>query len=290
MDTGAGSSTIPNFTSNFPVDFATYRQPASTSSWYNSSRLTAGKELKFDGTNAETSWSKLVFDSNTGWQNHSGHGSSFQSWMWKRHAGFDCIVYQGDGVSTGRNIPHSLNAIPEMMIVKGRGPDAANWYVYHKAMGNGRAINLETTDNQSSESQARWNSTTPTSTHFSIGINPNTSNNNYLALLFSSVENISKVGSYSGSNSSQEISLGFQPRFVIIKKYINSSGGEHTGWYVLDTTRGWGSGNDEYLKLNSSNAQVSEDVGAPTSTGFTLTGGEEAYNSSGSSYLYYAHA
>ena len=105
-------------------------------------------------------------------------------------------------------------------------------------------------------------------------------------MLFASVDGISKVGSYSGSDSSQTITLGFQPRFVIIKNYE-----QQAHWYVLDTTRGWASGNDEYLELDTNDAQVGTvDFGAPTSTGFTLTGGNEAFNESGKSFIYYAHA
>ena len=58
-------------------------------------------------------------------------------------------------------------------------------------------------------------------------------------------------------------------------------------WAVLDTTRGWGSGNDQRLHLNSDAAQNSQDWGAPTSTGFTVSGG---YHNNGDNVIYYAHA
>ena len=103
-------------------------------------------------------------------------------------------------------------------------------------------------------------------------------------MLFASVDGISSVGSYSGSSSAVTVTTGFQPRFVIIKNSTDSG-----DWFVLDTTRGWGSGNDNYLMLQDTDAQGSLDVGAPTSTGFTVNsvGG---FNSSGQKYIYYAHA
>ena len=62
-------------------------------------------------------------------------------------------------------------------------------------------------------------------------------------------------------------------------------------WYVLDTLRGWASGVDPYLAINSNSAQGgSSDWGAPISTGFTLTGNNFAWNDSGYNYIYYAHA
>ena len=103
-------------------------------------------------------------------------------------------------------------------------------------------------------------------------------------MLFASVEGISKVGYYNGSSSTQTITTGFQPRFVILR---NIGGGY---WFVLDTTRGWGSGNDAYMWLDGNNAQLTDhDFGAPTSTGFTLTV-LGSYNDANEKYIYYAHA
>ena len=105
-------------------------------------------------------------------------------------------------------------------------------------------------------------------------------------MLFSSVTGISKVGSYAGSGSTQTITTGFQPRFLIVRPRDNS-----LPWYTLDTTRGWASGNDEYLRLNTTDAQVGTmDWGEPTATGFTMAGSAAANNESGLNYIYYAHA
>ena len=101
MDTGNNSSTIPAFDSGFPVDFALMRQPATSESWYTGARLmsgpTGGRYLKTDSTSAQNTniESNWVFDSNTGWV--KSYSSSYQSWMWKRHAGFDVVAYKGNG-------------------------------------------------------------------------------------------------------------------------------------------------------------------------------------------------
>ena len=57
-----------------------------------------------------------------------------------------------------------------------------------------------------------------------------------------------------------------------------------------DTTRGWASGNDQLLMIDSSSAQVASDFGVPTSSGFTLTGDSGAFNENNKNYIYYAHA
>ena len=133
-----------------------------------------------------------------------------------------------------------------------------------------------------------WNSTAPTATQFTVGTNDRVNKNDdgCLAILFASVTGISKVGYYSGSNSSQTITTGFQPRYCFIKKVDSTQ-----GWVVLDTVRGWASGNDPRLELNQNVAQNDNtDFGAPTSTGFSLAGATGKCNQSGGKFIYYAHA
>ena len=106
-----------------------------------------------------------------------------------------------------------------------------------------------------------------------------------MAILFASIDKISKIGNYSGNGSSgQTISTGFQPRFLMIRRVDTAS-----NWLILDTTRGWGSGDDKYMLLNGSGAQGDYEVGAPVSNGFTLVGNND-YNNSSGEYIYYAHA
>ena len=282
MDTGAGSSTIPNFDSGFPVDLSLIRNPTSSASWWAGTRLTSRKEIKVNGIDVPVTWQYGVYDSNVGWQNYSGHGSSEMSWMWKRHAGFDVMTYMGNG-SSGRTFAHSLGRTPEMMWLRGMGPNQANWYVYHKDLDNPnrRVLHLETIDGQLSESTGRFNDTSPTATAFTIGVNSNNNNDRHIVMLFASVEGISKVGSYSGPGGVVTITTGFQPRFIMVKK-TNGAG----GWHVFDTTRGMGSGNDPLLYLNTNGAQITVDYVTPSSTGWSTTSG----NLSEGDYIYYAHA
>jgi len=289
MDTGAGSSTMPNFDSGFPVDFQFALDPSlSNEPRYVGWRLTQGKNLYLNTADAESSASDYQYDSNVGWNNGSW-GSGVQSWMWKRYAGLDVVAYTGNGTA-GRQISHSLNKTIEMMWVKSRD-GTYDWAVYHKGLNGGTNpqnyyLRVNTTGSESTVG-AIWNDTAPTSSVFSIASNNkvNKSGDKYIALLFASVDGISKVGSYSGSSSEQTITLGFQPRFVIIKQISGSK-----DWVVLDTLRGWGSSSDNWLKLNTNTAQGSYNFGAPTSTGFTLTPESSYVSGSGNEFIYYAHA
>ena len=287
MDAGAGSSTIPNYVSNFPVDFAFENYLSGSQSWFTSARLMAEKYIETNTTTGESSTNAYVFDSNVGWFANSGSGSSYQSWMWKRGASFDVVCWKGQNVQPGV-IPHSLGKIPEMMWLRNRS--GGDWEVYHKGLNGGSSpetwsIKLNESDLEINTS--RWYSTLPTSTHFTVTKNNfNVSNENYIAMLFASVDGISKVGYFPGSNSAQTITTGFQPRFLIIRKTDQSS-----SWWVLDTTRGWSSGNDNYLGLNNNGADNNNfDFADVTSNGFTVSANNYETNRNGQNLIYYAHA
>ena len=297
MATGNSSSTIPSFTSNFPVDFVFNKQPASTSNWEVMARLIQGQYLKTNTTDAEASYSDATFDSNVGCISNSGYTSNNQAYMWKRHAGFDVVCYKGNGNNTdGANAhAHSLGKVPEMIWIKSRSGGAnsgsTHWSVSHKGLNGGSNpwhLVLRLNENVAEGSLSNFGNTPPTSTHFYVGEPGNGRTNDdgadVIAFLFASVDGISKVGSYDGSASEQTITTGFQPRFVIIKR-VNVSG----NWVVMDTTRTWGSGNDDYLFLDTDTAQLDTEMGAPTSTGFTVST-HGFVSGSGNKFIYYAHA
>ena len=291
MDTGNGSSTIPAFDSGFPVDLALLRLTASTSNWFTTPRIMGDNYLLTDANSAQGSTSpSFDKDSNVGWAQNSVYGTVYQSWMWKRGAGFDTVAYTGNGVD-GRWIPHSLNAVPEMIWVK-RRDTTGQWIVGHIGLDGGTApwthyLTLETADAEGD--YPLFYDTAPTSTYFTVGghaeVNGNT--NKFITMLFSSVAGISKCGYYTGTGSDHTITVGFEPRLVIIKK-INSA--SNSDWVLFDSLRGIGSGNDPILELNQSAAQDNFDVMDKTSTAFTILGSFAKGNASGDKYIYYAHA
>ena len=298
MDTG--NSSYPSFTSNFPVDFGVLRQPATSENWWNGTRLAGEHALRFNGTEAEVNDANITFDRNDGWYGGGGtnKNSNYQSWMWKRGAGFDVVAYKGNGTA-GHQIRHNLSTTPEMMWVRSR-TEVFDWYVYHSGVYSpygpadspqNYALRLNL-NSGILDNNTYWNDTAPTSTHFTVGSANavNEDNKHHIAMLFSSVTGISKVGTYTGNHAAREITTGFQPRFLIIK---GQGTGTDNEWVVFDTTRGWASGVDNYLVLNLMDAQTNAlDGGQPTSTGFTLTGGDDyrRWNDYGVRYIYYAHA
>ena len=290
LDAGAGSSTIPNFDSTFPVDFAMARTLNTTDDWNAGARILGPNYAKPNTSDAWSSAASFLWDSNVGWNSYSGWGSSSQSWMWRRGQGFDLVTYTGSG--TAMNLDHSLSVTPEMIWVKCRSI-TKDWPVYHKGLNGGSSpedyLLLLNEDVIEEDDANVWNDTAPTATNFTIGTSSktNSSSQEYIAMLFSSVTGISKVGSYTGTGSEMSITTGFQPRFVIIRRSDSGS----RNWLVFDTVRGWAAGNDAEINLNKNEAQnTMYDFGAPTSTGFTVKAVNDDINVNGGNYIYYAHA
>ncbi len=133
--------------------------------------------------------------------------------------------------------------------------------------------------------------TVPTSTQLSYGIytDINASGQVYVASLFATVAGVSKVGSYTGTGSNVDVDCGFSAgaRLVIIKR--TDSNGD---WYVYDSARGIVTGNDPYIFLNDSSAEVTgTDYIDPLSSGFTVTSSAPAgLNASGGTYIFLAIA
>ena len=287
MDAGNNSQTIPAFDSGWPVDFATSKYLVGADNWITGSRLTGKEYLRLNQNNGQTQWSGMVWDSNVGW--NQTRDTDYQSWMWKRGQSFDVVTYTGNEAPS--QIPHSLGRPPEMIWTKVRSA-SVDWTCWHKGLNGGtnaqnywiKLNNVATAE----ISDATVFGTLPTSSVFYLGsgYEANYASEPLIAMLFASVDGISKCGYYDGSASEQTITTGFQPRFVIIKSNSNAS----EPWVVLDTLRGWGAGNDKWLKLNEDVTSVTNNnCGAPISTGFTVTN-DGGWNYQGRKYIYYAHA
>jgi hypothetical protein len=217
-------------------------------------------------------------------------GRTYVGWQFKRAPSFfDVCCYTGTG--SAQALTHNLTVVPEMMIVKRRdSATAGSWFVYASFIGNGGYLALNDTTAVDYWINI-WNDTTPTSTQFTVGSYLSQSGGTHVAYLFATCAGVSKVGSYTGTGSTQTINCGFTggARFVLIK--ASSTTGN---WYVWDTARGIVSGNDPYLWLNSpyASAEVTNTDWVDTaSTGFELSNaGGNLANSNGVSYIFLAIA
>ena len=228
-------------------------------------------------------------------QNNFDQGLSSSSqirYNFKRAPGFfDVVAYTG--TSSVQNVAHNLGVPPELIIAKnrtGRPSSDGHWQVYDKfnTATNYMALNLNA---QSNSFSGAWNNTEPTSSVFTLGtLNwVNVSGEPNVAYLFASCPGVSKVGSYTGTGADLNVDCGFSAgaRFILIKR--TDSAGD---WYVWDSARGIVAGNDPYLLLNSTAAEVtSTDYIDPLSSGFTVTSSAPAaINASGGTYIFLAIA
>lgn len=216
------------------------------------------------------------------------NGDSYVNWAWREsaQAGFDIVTYTGNGAN--RTIAHSLGVAPSMMIVKRRNGTGTQWAVYHQAIGNTNTIYLNLTNAQASQ-PAFWNSTTPTSTVFSLGTDAtvNGSADIYVAYLFAEVPGFSRFGSYTGNGSTDGpfVFCGFRPRWVMIKR-TDSTG----NWQIVDTARSAANAMPNILRPNTSDSEGVTDVVDNLANGFKLRIADGFWNASGGTYIFAAFA
>ena len=295
-------------TNGFPIDLqiSSFRTLAGENRYWrdrlrgyptSASSGTGSPELESNSTVAENQ-SATVFSYN--WNNTGAISGDYPStggpfpqvqWLFGRAPGFfDEVCYTGTGVA--RTVNHNLGVAPELILLKCRNA-VAFWPVYAAPLGTTKYLSLNQVNGASSDTGgAYWNNTSPTSSVFSLGIGGPASNSNgntYVAYLFATCAGVSKVGSYTGTGTTQQINCGFTggARFVLIKR-TDSTG----DWYVWDTARGIVSGNDPYLLMNSTAAEVTTtDYIDPVSSGFEISStAPAAINASGGSYIYLAIA
>jgi hypothetical protein len=245
---------------------------------YVGSRLTGRKAMTSNTSNSEATYGNSFFTDV--WQHNDGvqpslFGSSTAAyWLWKRAPSFfDVVAYTGNSTA-GRTVSHNLGVAPEMIWVKARN-QTYEWAVHHKDVGFSNILYLNLTN---AEASNPYFISASSDTDFTTGYSgltsaySNQSGTNYIAYLFASLDNVSKVFSAtksSGSDASVNCGFSAGPRFVLLKR-TDSTG----DWYVWDSERGIVSGNDPYLLLNSTAAEVtSTDYIDPTSNGFTIVNG-----------------
>jgi len=282
-----GTPSPPSWYSGFVTDFGIWKDRTGGAS--NSfSRLTGDKELELNSTGAQSTDATAKFDYMTGFGTASGsQDTTLISWNFRRAPSYmDVVCYTGDG-NTPQTVNHNLGVIPELAIVKKRS-STGDWGVT-TLNRPAKLLNLNS-DAAETTDFAIALATYSTATTINVRNDIYTSSGaTFVVYLFATCAGVSKVGSYTGNGSSQTINCGFTggARFVLIKR-TDSTG----DWMVSDSARGIVSGNDPYLELNNTNAEVTgEDWLDTDSTGFVVNevSGSNA-NTSSATYIFLAIA
>lgn len=220
-------------------------------------------------------------------------GNTFINYFFRRAPGFfDVVCYTGTGVA--RTINHNLGVAPELYILKRRAGGVSDWFVNGSVLGSATDNYIYLNSNLTKNTVTNiW--TTPTSTTFGFGTGAPTSagfnatGSTYVAYLFATLPGVSKVGSYTGTGTTKQIDCGFTggARFVLIKR-TDSTG----DWYLWDSARGIGVGNDPYWLVNTSAAEItSTDYINTYSAGFEIRStAPTAINGIGGTFIFLAIA
>jgi len=221
------------------------------------------------------------------------------AWSWKQAPKFFDIQTWTGNATAGRTVSHDLGSVPGMIIVK-RTDGSGNWAVYHRKVDGGTApetysLFLDATNAQTD--RIYWNDTAPTSTTITLGADGTVNGNNqtYVAYIFAHNDgdgpggnDIIKCGNYTGNGSTTgpEVNLGFEPQFIMIKRYNATA-----NWTIVDTVRGiTQDGDDPYLQPNRSDLEFDGAYIRTLTTGFQPRATSAQFNASGSTYVYMAIA
>ena len=272
----------------------------------------ANKKIKPNTTEAETTTTQELssFDLDgfsLGTENGvNASSTNFASWSWKAGgtassntdgsitssvsanttSGFSIVSYTGTGSTA--TVGHGLGSTPKMMILRNLS-EVKNWVVYHHILGNAQALKLNTTD-ASASGLSNFNSTSPTSSVFTVGdsSNTNSSGQNMIAYCFAEKQGYSKFGSYVGNGSTDGtfVYTGFKPAFVILK--ASSAAGQN--WMMFDNKRNEFNVMNKKLYADNALAEETSDYLDFTSNGYKLKTTSSDGNGSGTTYIYMAFA
>jgi len=277
----------------------------------------AGKTLFSNETGAEfnfdsyfTAFTSDGFNLALGGGSFNTSSGSYVAWNWKANgsgstntagsitstvsanttSGFSVVTYTGTG-SAGATVGHGLGAVPSMVIVKNRG-SAVAWAVWHTSIANTEYLVLNTAGAVATGA-TWWNSTTPTSTVFSIGTSTstNTSATTYVAYAFASIAGYSAFGSFTGNASTDGpfVFTGFRPAYILLKNTDPSFG---VNWVVIDIARNTSNVANRRLYPNLSDAEdpLSNAGIDILSNGFKIRTTDGALNGNGAKTIYAAFA
>mgnify|MGYP001428134417 CR=1 FL=1 len=263
----------------------------------------------------ESSFSGFTFDSDGFTVGSSGqansNGETLVAWGWKANggtttsntngsitstvqanttAGFSIVTYAGNNAGSA-TIGHGLDSAPQLIFVKGRNVSAGWPTMFNDGSYSNYGIRLNESGVDTNNATVFFNNTAPTDSVFSVGSADEVNDGyNYVAYCFHSVDGYQKVGHYTGTgNLYQQVNLGFQARFIMVKK-VSPSGDR---WLMADTSRHAAANNDAFLDATSTLSE--RDFNCTNgisfnSDNFVINTTDGSFNTNGGKYIYLAIA
>jgi hypothetical protein len=195
-------------------------------------------------------------------------------------AGFSIVKFTISNPASSQTIGHGLGGAPELIISKSTS-DSGDWYTYHKDVGTGKYLTLNSTSTETSYANGF---STVNSTVWQQYFRSDAES--HVAYLFRSITGYQKIGSYSGNqslNTANQINFGFTPRFVLIKNTTNTN----SQWMLFDSVRT--NGMALYANQVSTESDYTTDL-LLSSQGLEFKSTNINVNQSGATYIYLAIA
>ena len=272
---GQGSNiTDAQYTSGSTVDLTAF----------NSNGFSLGAISQWDCNNNGYTFVGWQWQAGQGTNVTNTNGSITSTVSVNTTAGFSIVTYTATGANA--TVGHGLGVAPSMIIFRQRNA-VRGWPVYHRSLGASTTIYLNVS-NASNADSTIFNATSPTSSVFSLGASSDSNNGSMLAYCWAEIAGFSKFGSYTGNGSTDGpfIYLGFQPKYVLIKR-TNAA----NSWVVLDEGRNLYNLTQNSLYPDLTAAEESGVMGADfLANGFKLRLTPTEINGSGSTYIYAAFA
>jgi hypothetical protein len=249
---------------------------------FNSNGFTIGNDVAINGSSSNE-YAAWCWKAGNGTSTNTS-GSVNSTVSVNSAGGFSVIQFTPPSTETSFTAGHGLSSAPEFAIFRSVGYSTYP-PVMHTSLPTATSY-LRLNSNATYSTTSGPLSGAPTSSVLNLSASnfgPIKTSSPTICYAFHSVSGVSKFGSYTGNGqpSGTSVTLGFQPRYVLIKSTTSSR-----DWGVFDYQRGFG-----YMsRPNRADPDVNLSLYTvvPNSTGFTITTGSVYINESNKVYIYAA--
>jgi len=302
----------------FPPDLLWTAERTSTSANHLFDSVRDYKGLYTNLSNAESNQSAMTGPDSDGFTvgvsgGYNESGQTYVGWNWKANgsgsanndgdnnatvsvntdAKFSIVSYTGSG-GEPKTVAHGLGVSPEMVIIKKRN-NAGSWIVWHKDLADNYAFEGLNTNGAAVSGGSPISKYVDAVSSTLVTLGDASENNNsgdtFIMYCWASVDGYSKVGAYTGNDSTDGpfVYTGFRPAWVMTKSI-----GTGNSWWIIDNKRDTYNEADAGSRADDSSAEMGTYMNKDLlSNGFkirTANGQSNGSNSGNPGYIYIAFA
>lgn len=312
VGTYTGSGATRTITTGFETDFIWFNRNNNSVGFYDSARPNyrldpaTGNGIQTLDAAGVTSFNSDGFTLGSSGVVNASSGWDYVYWAWKGgtpttgsgtntnsvtmraspESGFSLVRYVPSGYAP-LSFTHGLDSAPEFVIIKNYNDTNKTYQSQFTILGEDSNLRIGSSGPVFYDSATNnWMRTTDSEKVY-VGRRNEVSNANYyemVAYCFHSVPGYQKIGTYTGDGTSNNsiTGLGFQPRFLLLKRY------DDTGyWSIFDSANGPSVRN--FVEIANGQQTGTSFVSSFDASGFTL-GTAAEFNIDTANYVYLAIA